>query len=118
MSNSRILMLALAATIASGCTKPEAPLAAKLELPRTATACLAARGNWGPQGLFQIVGCSMKTADGGKTCTDSDQCQGTCLAPDRAISGTHVIGRCSDHEPLFGTFNYVEHGVAVNIAVE
>ena len=60
----------------------------------------------------------MKTADAGKACTDSQQCQGTCVAPDGAVSGTKIVGRCSDHEPLVGTFMYVQRGVAVGISVD
>jgi len=43
---------------------------------------------WSPTGPF----CNLKTSDGGKICTDSDQCEGICLAENENSKS----GKCSD----------------------
>ena len=43
---------------------------------------------WSPSGPF----CSLRTSDGGKTCTDIGQCEGHCLAENENSKS----GKCSD----------------------
>jgi len=52
----------------------------KLTLPTTEAACLSAGGVWNAPTPEKIVsGCSLKTTDGGRSCTTSIQCQSHCV---------------------------------------
>lgn len=42
--------------------------------------------------------CNPKTSDAGRSCTDSNQCEGVCLSEDEASES----GRCSDTERVIG----------------
>jgi hypothetical protein len=52
----------------------------KLEMPGTRSACQDAGGCWDRFGLFQREICRVPTHDGGRTCADIEECEGTCLA--------------------------------------
>lgn len=58
---------------------------------RTRAECEAAGGAWDEvQGRGHVTGCNPRTADGGKACTDSDQCEGACQ---RGACTTHRFAR-------------------------
>lgn len=79
-------------------------------------ACLAQHGTFGPVGLAQSFACDRPTADAGRRCLSSAECEGSCLEdhvevttspPDgRACSaGQEVrlhVGACAGHTLVFG----------------
>ena len=84
----RLLVIgALAAGSGAPASDPDLPPA-----PTTREACLAAGGQWDDvSGRGHITGCNLPTNDGGKSCTDSSQCEGLCRN-----------GRCTDHRHARG----------------
>tara|TARA_Y100000310_G_C20668017_1_gene808685 strand:+ start:506 stop:871 length:366 start_codon:yes stop_codon:yes gene_type:complete len=41
--------------------------------------------------------CSMPTNDGGKPCSDSNECEQECVAPENCEAGkTNIVGKCAD----------------------
>ena len=69
-------------------------------------------------GLFQNVGCDIRTTDAGRACTDSSQCQATCLGPNGVHAGDRVIGACSAYVANFGNITKIENGKVVLLNVE
>jgi hypothetical protein len=72
--------------------------------PKNQQDCEQNGGDWGPQGLNQTLMCDMPAADAGKQCTNSDQCEGLCLAPPGVDlrTGTDGFGQCSPRQINFG----------------
>ncbi len=70
--------------------------------------CLAKKGKWGPVGLSRKDVCNLPTADGGKKCTDSEQCQGACLAEEPGATS----GQCSSWTIMRGCYAFVNDGKA------
>ena len=67
--------------------------------PATRAECEATGGRWDDvSGRGHVTGCNPPTSDGGKECTDSDQCQGACQR-----------GTCSTHRSARGC-GIIEHG--------
>jgi len=101
----------------AGCASQvtELPLT-KPRIPDTETECLGLGGNWTRLGLQ--MRCDVKTADGGKACTDSSECQGACLAAEDTQAGRAAIGKCSPYRANFGGVTFVERGKAVRYNVE
>lgn len=68
-------------------------------------------------GLMQKVGraqtwqCVLQYSDAGKVCTDSRQCQGSCLAQP-ATEGKAVQGQCAHTSNRFGCRSTMTDGVA------
>ena len=62
--------------------------------------CLKAGGTPVIKG-FGISICQVKTKDGGKSCSSSDECEGFCLAEGQI---------CTSHSPHFGCFETYENG--------
>ena len=58
---------------------------------------------------FGISVCQMKTQDGGKSCSSSDECEGFCLAEGQI---------CTSHSPHFGCFETYEHGQCPTLCVD
>ena len=58
---------------------------------------------------FGILICQVKTQDGGKSCSSSDDCEGFCLAEGQI---------CSSHSPHFGCFEAYEHGQRPTLCVD
>ena len=45
--------------------------------------------------------CSMPTSDGGKACSDSDECEEECVAPKNCARGAeNVVGTCAQRTHL------------------
>jgi hypothetical protein len=59
--------------------------------------CLS-RGGVPKYGLFQGPTCANKTVDEGESCTDSDQCQGFCIA--KKMNSRK--GKCTSTDAVFG----------------
>lgn len=76
--------------------------------------CLAKGGTYSKQGRLQTYRCVTQFSDAGKSCTDSSECQGSCLNSDTAIeAGTSSVkGTCAADDSLFGCRQLIEGGVA------
>ena len=123
-----------AATIMSLVTLPVAATdgVARAPLPKSESECVAAGGNWVALGLPFITcgtreqprpcenvakSCLLKTADAGKQCTDSSQCESLCIAPDKMNSDIVNVGSCASERPLLGVRELVE-GKVVRVTRE
>ena len=113
------LFLVLAAI---GCSRqPNSSAVAKPTIPTTEAECLARGGSWTTLGLpmpDKPKTCDLKATDSGKTCTDSSQCQGACLAPATAAAGAAATGSCSAYLANFGNVSLVTNGVVEQLNVE
>lgn len=81
--------------------------------------CEAKGGRWLP--LYKVRRyrvCVLPTQDAGRSCTDSRQCEGYCLAErELAPRGQAAPARCSDRAPLGGgCWNIVSEGMATGMA--
>ena len=82
-----------------------------------AAACDARGGKMLPQGRMQTLQCVVSYADGGRRCTDGDDCQGDCRIEETEgtpSSGTPVVGRCQANSTRFGCYTTVEDGKAAD----
>jgi hypothetical protein len=99
--------------------------------------CKAQGGRWDILG-FNGPGCNLPTTDGGKSCSDSKECESACLANSdeiwkKAESGLRfpdserideinaqgkVIGACSNWRANFGCHVWVEEGQYAYICVD
>ena len=109
-----VLSLAAAALFSGlvACAPTDEPA---VQTPTTAEACRAAGGDWRPEGRLQRPMCVVRYADGGRTCRDSDDCQGECRLPDSveaAAATGAVAGVCQVDSSPFGCFTRVEDGRA------
>ena len=98
------------------------PLATKPTIPRTETECSAAGQHWVRQDNFSLEAsgksCAVQTSDGRKICTNSDQCQGTCLVDNALPIGRPAIGSCSDWAATFGCHKLLENGLVAAICTD
>lgn len=79
--------------------------------PATESDCSAAGGTWTPiESLRENRYCDLKTSDAGRWCVDGMQCQGECVASDKAKAGSLVVGHCSEHSQDYGTTKLVKWG--------
>ena len=58
--------------------------------------CAAVRGEWRHHGISVSRVCVVPTTDGGKTCKDTSDCQGTCQAASGTKAGQKVLGVCAE----------------------
>ena len=80
-----------------------------------ASACAARGGKMLPQGRMPSLQCVISYSDGGKRCTDGDQCQGSCRIPDvtnAPRAGAAAVGQCQPTSSGFGCYTTVEDGKA------
>lgn len=79
--------------------------------PTTEAACKSqCRGEWKVHGLTDRPSCNCRTADSGRRCKDSDQCEGECIAEEGKTEVTapgtpprgFFLGRCSEFVTAFG----------------
>jgi hypothetical protein len=118
------VLLTLVATL-SACAwiEPATTTKPPFRAPNGRTACLAAEGQWTWPGMpgqgepddFQGI-CIVKLPDGGKPCTSSSQCIGTCRASN--ITGTKATGVCSTTNYAAGCFTLVEDGIPQEICAD
>jgi hypothetical protein len=122
MTFLRVLAVTIVPLMASACAGPKlAATAARPAIPQTAAECAARGGNWTTLGLpypGKPKVCDLKATDSGKVCSDSSQCQGSCIAPDSVASGVKASGTCSAYVSNFGNVKLVEHGKVVLLNVE
>jgi hypothetical protein len=79
-------------------------------VPRTAEACRACNGEFGPHGLDQNPTCNCRTRDAGKRCRGKDDCEAECVGDvgEREVTSQgpppmgHWVGRCAEFRTTFG----------------
>ncbi len=76
--------------------------------------CQQKGGKLKKQGMAQCYSCSINYADGGKTCSDSSECEGACLNYGDFITAgkTNQQGQCAKDNSPFGCYQKIEKGVA------
>ncbi|MBI2430887.1 MAG: hypothetical protein HYV39_02650 [Candidatus Levybacteria bacterium] len=75
-------------------------------LPKTKEACLKQGGKWGRIGISEFEKCNLKTSDKGKACTDSSQCESSCIGE----SFSSRSGKCSSWRITVGCYYFVNNG--------
>lgn len=119
------LLILTAALLAAAC-QPMPADAGKTDLAQTppaatqtpadaAAACAARGGKMLPQGRMQSLQCVVTYADGGKRCTDGDDCQGDCRIDDVTNAprgGEAAVGQCQAVSGRFGCYTTIEGGKA------
>lgn len=102
----RKFLLSVVAFVCVGCGAVN-----KHRPPTTESDCAAAGGTWTPiEALPATRYCDLKTADAGKWCVDSMQCEGSCQASEKAQVGSFASGQCADHTQDYGTVKLVNMG--------
>lgn len=86
----------------------------------TSLGCKLRGGEWTRYGLSPDPICLMKTKDAGQTCTDSDQCEGSCVSYEEGLKrGDSAKGICTSHNTLVGCFTSIEDGkVEMSLCVD
>ncbi len=81
--------------------------------PQNQADCQAAGGDWASFGIASTMLCNMPTSDAGMSCTDSSECEGSCLATGLNLltSGywAYLVGECSPTQINFSGM-YIENG--------
>lgn len=79
-------------------------------VPDLAANCKAKGGQWIKAGRAQTPMCDIPYSDAGKACSDSDQCQGSCISQERQ-RGKKTKGQCSaSPAAAFGCYALVSKG--------
>lgn len=83
-----------------------------LQTLTTEEKCKAAGGMWNKVGARPISECNLPTSDSGKICSDSSECQGSCIYDGKVtnrqpVSGT---GKCSSYAITVGCQSLVNQG--------
>ena len=110
----RTLVVAIAAMpFLFGC-QPKEPAVAGLTVP-TVEQCKASGGKVETVGMVGTPACVIPTADAGKMCSDSSECQGRCLVEDWKGDrpprvGTQSKGICETSNLTFGCIAEVRRG--------
>ena len=120
-----LIFLSLFICISSGCSNPPAASTVNnkktaIKIPNNQTECLARGGTWKAMGIFPEEICNLPTKDGGKSCSSSNECEGSCLAvlnndEQSALmkgdkKGMKVPGQCSNSLRNIGCLGFVEDG--------
>jgi len=79
------------------------------------TECISKGGEWKLAGLALDERCFIKMKDANKDCSNSDDCEGTCLAPEKCRLGDKVVGKCSEYDLTLGCHSRVEGGKAMPV---
>jgi hypothetical protein len=117
---STILLLAL-----SACAPlPTAQPTPTPEIPQDKASCEALGGRWGRIGLGPREQCNLPAVDAGMTCSDSDECEGMCLADldeeemdrvSRQGKELRTTGQCAAWRIVVGCLAVVEDGSVSSI---
>ncbi|NYZ62760.1 hypothetical protein [Luteimonas deserti] len=118
----RLALLLFAAAALTACAAPAERLSANAG-PDAATVtheadCDRVGGEWRQLGRAPVKQCLRRTTDAGKACSQSEQCEGHCLAPEGSVDGTTVTGQCSVDTNPFGCQQRVRDGMASTICVD
>ena len=120
------VVVAAVSLVLGGCHRAPAPAArspveagpppsAVAEAPRTAEACRACNGDFGPHGIDPTPTCLCRTHDPGKRCRGKDDCEAECIGD----AGEHEVtqpgppplgyrlGRCAEFRTTFGCHTFL-----------
>ena len=96
----------------------------EIAIPSDKESCESLGGRWEKIGLSQEESCNLPTSDAGKICSDSSECQGSCIAElskedlDK-VSGqndfVYTKGKCSRWKITAGCNAFVKDGKVENI---
>ena len=95
------------------------PTKSVIDIPKDPAACEAQGGKWSRIGLAPRESCNLPTSDAGQVCSDSSQCESTCLADlsradqDRIRKDKAVIetqGKCAPWQIVVGCLGVVTDG--------
>ncbi|CAM3614288.1 hypothetical protein [Parendozoicomonas haliclonae] len=121
MNNTlKIAAIAAFSTLLAACTTqsptvseidPSLSLSDRAYSIKTQQACEAESGTWRKVGRLQAFACVLPTADAGKACTDSSECQVGCIVEEHVEPGTKVVGQCMSSTHRFGCNTMVTNGV-------
>ncbi|WP_440225332.1 hypothetical protein ACQQ2N_08765 [Dokdonella sp. MW10] len=114
----RLVSFAACAVLLSACAASGSGHAKNRDVPATESACLARGGSWTQLGRAPVKQCLLQTGDAGKACTDREQCEGLCLAPEGTADGDRVQGTCSADTNRFGCRSLVRDGVVTTLCVD
>ena len=85
--------------------------------PTDKESCEALGGRWGSIGLSLNEKCNLPTSDAGKECSNSAECEGSCIAElseedwDKAVRGiVYTKGKCTAWKITVGCQAFVEDG--------
>lgn len=106
------LLIATLLLACFACAREPMPRTEGKHLSSDERAQCTSQGGKPGQVLTGVEGCIRPTTDGGKSCTDGSQCQGTCNAPPAAKFGDSVQGTCSAEVQHLGCVNLVVQGLA------
>lgn len=73
--------------------------------------CAKCQGTWGRFGVNKVAACNCKTTDGGKECTDGEECEGYCMFVRYDTAGREH-GMCSETTKLTGCHNIIYKGAS------
>lgn len=111
-----LAILGLVAACAPVVSQPEPqpiPVAVNKIVPATdPAACSTQGGNWQPICMLQKPACVLTFKDAGKACTDSSQCQGSCIVDGTAPPDQPAVGVCKATSDPCGCMQFVENGKA------
>ncbi len=74
--------------------------------------CVWSLGRIERAGILGAERCTRPYSDGGKSCTDSSQCEGQCRAPDLNQTDKAIVGVCQMDDNPFGCHAEVSGGIA------
>ncbi|MCX6745658.1 MAG: hypothetical protein NTX00_01410 [Candidatus Parcubacteria bacterium] len=94
-----------------------------INMPADKKTCEALGGNWGKIGLSPIEQCNLPTKDAEKKCTDSSDCQGSCIAEKSGVDWEkdfrgNIIGKCTAWKITLGCQDFVNDGKVRIICVD
>ena len=102
-----------------GCNAPQAlnTTVIKKVPPSSPLDCENAGGKWGPAGLSGSNICNLPTADAGIECSDSSECEGSCIADRAQYKGgvLHTRGKCTAWTSVFGCNAFVTNGIVQGV---
>lgn len=93
----------------------------------TQAACETAGGEWLAWCSPSVKRCVMAWPDGGKSCTDSSECDSKlcmvdltircdenqqCTGPDEPTTGSAAVGTCETHDVRCGSYIEIKKGIA------
>jgi hypothetical protein len=80
--------------------------------------CVSQGGEWLRVGLKGAYACDLPTPDGGKKCTDDDQCAMYCMPPQSTMGqNSPANGACAASYLVFGCQSGMKRGVETSPAI-
>lgn len=78
---------------------------------KSKTECELKGGLWTKVGISLTESCIFKMKDAGKICSDKNQCEGSCIAPDDSKPGDKSTGKCSGYDTVTGCHSFISNGI-------